>query len=160
MASPKSGKAETEAAARHISEHNKAGPREPAERRYKTNDTTIEKLGELLKDSPAGVVVHRDEIVGLLASCEREGHENDRRFYLEAWNGNSSHDVDRIGRGSIHIPNLCITILGGIQPDKLRAYQETTEDRLSNDGVLQRFPLSIARLPRPLRCSHIYCMDT
>jgi hypothetical protein len=40
---------------------------------------------------------------------------------LEAWNGNSSHDVDRIGRGSIHIPNLCITILGGIQPDKLRA---------------------------------------
>jgi hypothetical protein len=89
------------------------------------------------------VLVHRDEVVGLLASWDREGHESDRQFYLEAWAGNASHDVDRIGRGSIHIPNLCVTILGGIQPDKLRAYQEMTEDRLSNDGVLQRFQLLV-----------------
>jgi hypothetical protein len=39
--------------------------------------------------------------------------------------------------------NLCITILGGIQPDRLRAYQEMTENRLSNDGVLQRFQLLV-----------------
>jgi Protein of unknown function (DUF3987)/Bifunctional DNA primase/polymerase, N-terminal len=142
-AAAKGSKAGTEAAAQKIKEHKKAEPKKPAERRFKTNDATIEKLGELLKDSPAGVAVHRDEIVGLLASWEREGHESDRQFYLEAWNGNASHDVDRIGRGSIHIPNLCITILGGIQPDKLRAYQEMTEDRLSNDGVLQRFQLLV-----------------
>ena len=139
----KDGKAEAEAAAQKIKEHKNAAPKEPAERRFKTNDTTIEKLGELLRDSPAGVAVHRDEIVGLLASWERDGHESDRQFYLEAWNGNASHDVDRIGRGSIHIPNLCITILGGIQPDRLRAYQEMTENRLSNDGVLQRFQLLV-----------------
>jgi hypothetical protein len=139
----KGSKAETEAAAQKIKEHKKAAPKEPGERRFKTNDTTIEKLGELLRDSPAGMPVHRDEIVGLLASWERDGHESDRQFYLEAWNGNSGHDVDRIGRGSIHIPNLCVTILGGIQPDKLRAYQQLTEDRLSNDGVLQRFQLLV-----------------
>jgi hypothetical protein len=147
-AAAKGGKLEAEAAAQRVDEHKKTAPKPPAERRFKTNDTTIEKLGELLKDSPAGVAVHRDELVGLLASWEREGHEGARQFYLEGWNGNSSYDVDRIGRGSIHIPNLCLTVLGGIQPDKLRGYLEMLEDRLSNDGALQRFQLLVYPDPR------------
>jgi hypothetical protein len=131
-----------------LREHNKQGPSEPTERRFKTNDPTVEKLGELLRDNPAGLLLQRDELVGLLASWDRDGHEGARQFYLEAWSGTSSFDTDRIGRGSIHIPNLCVTLFGGIQPDKLRSYLEAAEHALANDGALQRFQLLVYPDPR------------
>ncbi len=115
----------------------------PAMRRYKTNDGSIEKIGEILRDNPAGLLVLRDELVGLLASWERAGHEEDRAFYLEAWNGMNSHDVDRIGRGSIRVPNLCLSLFGGIQPDKLVGYLEEASNALANDGMLQRFQVLV-----------------
>ncbi|HRP44787.1 MAG TPA: DUF3987 domain-containing protein, partial [Ginsengibacter sp.] len=110
---------------------------------YKSNDATIEKLGEMLRDNPAGFLMLRDELTGLLASWERSGHEGDRAFYLESWNGNVSFDTDRIGRGSIFIPNLCLSIFGGIQPDKLQALLELTANALANDGTIQRFQMLV-----------------
>ena len=54
-----------------------------------------------------------------------------------------SFDTDRIGRGSIFIPNLCVSLFGGIQPDKLIAYLEQAAHALANDGMLQRFQLLV-----------------
>ena len=123
--------------------HKAAEPEAPTLRRYKSNDSTIEKLGELLRANPAGLLVLRDELVGLIASWDREGREGERAFYLEAWNGTESFDTDRIGRGSIFIPNLCVSLFGGIQPDKLVAYLEQAAHALANDGMLQRFQLLV-----------------
>jgi len=123
--------------------HAEEEPAAPSARRYRTNDTTVEKLGELLRENPAGLLVLRDELVGLLATWEREGREGERAFFLEAWNGNQSFDTDRIGRGHISIPNLCVSIFGGIQPDKLTAYLEQAAHALANDGMLQRFQLLV-----------------
>jgi Protein of unknown function (DUF3987) len=78
----------------------------------------------------------RDELVGLIATWEREGREGERAFFLEAWNGNQSFDTDRIGRGHISIPNLCASVFGGIQPDKLTVYLEQAAHALANDGML------------------------
>ena len=118
-------------------------PPEPILKRYKTNDTTVEKLGELLRDNPAGILVIRDELTGLISSWEKEGREGDRTFFLEAWNGNQSYDTDRIGRGHISIPNICVAIFGGMQPDKLVAYLEQAAHSLQNDGMLQRFQVLV-----------------
>ena len=115
----------------------------PTLKRYKTNDSTIEKLGELLRDNPTGLLVLRDELVGLIASWDKEGRESERAFYLEAWNGLGSFDTDRIGRGSTTIPNVCLSIFGGIQPDKLIVYLEKASNALANDGMLQRFQLLV-----------------
>jgi len=41
-------------------------PEEQIDRRYVTNDTTYEKLGEILAQNPNGVLAHRDELVSLL----------------------------------------------------------------------------------------------
>jgi hypothetical protein len=43
-------------------------PEEPQERRFKSNDSTVEKLGDLLVHNPQGMLVFRDELIGLLAS--------------------------------------------------------------------------------------------
>ena len=129
-------------AAKHALKNLKV-PEVPVWRRYRTNDTTVEKLGELLKENPRGILIFRDELIGLLAALDREDRKSDRGFYLEAWNGYGNYHYDRIGRGTVSIENCCVSILGGIQPSKLLAYLHQARDALGNDGLLQRFQLLV-----------------
>lgn len=116
----------------------------PARRRYLTQDSTVEKLGELLAANPRGILVFRDELTGWLRSMDREGHEGARSFYLEAWNGTGSYTYDRIGRGTIDIEAACVSILGSIQPGPLRAYiSDALRGGASDDGLLQRFQVVV-----------------
>jgi putative DNA primase/helicase len=116
----------------------------PILKRYKTEDSTVEKIGEILKDNPQGILIHRDELFGWLKSLDKYGREGDRAFYLEAWNGNGSFTVDRIGRGTLHIPALCLSILGGIQPGPLSSYiYQASKGGVGDDGLLQRFQLLV-----------------
>ncbi|MBF0207073.1 MAG: DUF3987 domain-containing protein [Oligoflexia bacterium] len=114
----------------------------PTCKRYKTNDATIEKSGQLFLENPMGLLLVRDELAGRPCSLQKYGREGDREFYLEAWNGYGSYTVDRIGRGTVHIPALCLSIFGGIQPDKLNKHLTENIER-SDDGLLQRFQLLI-----------------
>lgn len=116
-------------------------PEEPTLRRYRTNDSTPEKLSELLNENPRGILVFRDELTALISGWEKEGREMERGFYLEAWNGKQSYFCDRIGRGTTYTPNMCVSIFGGIQPDKLLTY--LNECRKSNDGMFQRFQMLV-----------------
>jgi hypothetical protein len=123
---------------------------EPVLKRYKTEDATVEKISEILLENPRGILVHRDELSGWLRNLEKQGREGDRSFYLEAWNGTGSFDVDRIGRGSLHIPALCLSILGGIQPGPLSTYvYQATQGEKGDDGLLQRFQLLVWPDPPP-----------
>ncbi len=117
---------------------------EVKEQRYKTNDPTVEKLAVLLEQNPRGLLLSRDELSGWLRSLERTGREGDREFFLESWNGTGSYTVDRIGRGTLHVDALCLSIFGGIQPGKLGRYvREAMEGGFSDDGLLQRFQLLV-----------------
>ena len=129
--------------------HDLQAPEEPKERRFKSNDSTVEKLGDMLVSNPQGMLVYRDELIGLLASWERDGREGDKAFYLEGWNGTGSFNIDRIGRGSLHIKNLCISVFGGIQPDLLERYLAGIATSLDNDGRIQRFQVMV--YPNPVR---------
>ncbi|WBY02760.1 YfjI family protein [Ramlibacter tataouinensis] len=118
-------------------------PQEPTTRRFKTNDATAEKIADLLAHNPAGLLVYRDELVGLWASWERDGREGDRALYLEGWNGTGSFNVDRIARGSVFVPNVCLSVFGGIQPDILERYLRKVTGSLDNDGAMQRFQVLV-----------------
>lgn len=116
----------------------------PILKRYKTEDSTMEKIGEILQENPQGILIHRDELVGWLKSLDKYGREGDRAFYLESWNGNGSYTVDRIGRGTLHIPALCLSIVGGIQPGPLGWYvHQATAGGGGDDGLLQRFQILV-----------------
>jgi putative DNA primase/helicase len=118
---------------------------EPVLRRYIVNDSTPEALCETLKNNPQGVMVERDELIGLLRSMDREGNQEARALYLTAADGDKSFTVDRIMRGSgRHIEGLCVSIVGGIQPGVLAAYvRETQRSGAGDDGLLQRFGLMV-----------------
>jgi hypothetical protein len=124
-----------------LSEANEAAP---TRRRYIVNDTTVEKLGELLNQNPRGLLLFRDELTGFLRTLDREGHENDRAFYLEAWNGTGRYTYDRIQRGTIEIEAACVSILGSIQPGPLGHYlRAALEGGVGDDGLIQRFQLLV-----------------
>lgn len=117
---------------------------EQSERRYVVMDPTTEKLGELLNENPRGLLLLRDELGAFLRNLNKSGREGDREFYLEAWNGNQSFSVDRIGRGSIHIDAVCLSICGGITPGKLDGYlRSALKGDAGDDGLLQRFQLMV-----------------
>jgi hypothetical protein len=116
----------------------------PTEPRVVVNDATVEKLGELLKANPRGLVQFRDELAGWLASLDREGREGDRAFWLECWNGTGAFTVDRIGRGTIRIEACAMSILGGMQPGKLAEYvRGAVRGGFADDGLIQRFQLAV-----------------
>lgn len=119
-------------------------PEEPKLRRLIVNDSTFEALHQTMSENPAGVLAIRDELTGWWTALDRAGREGERAFCLQAWNGDTGHTIDRIGRGSIHVEACCMSMLGGIQPGRLRSYLvDALEDGPGNDGLIQRFQLLV-----------------
>lgn len=119
------------------------GVDEPKEKRLSTSDATVEKLGELLNENENGILQTRDEITGWFRSLDRPGRESDRAFYLECWDGSGTSKVDRIGRGSIPVKNLTLSIFGTIQPAMLEPYLRGSIEGYTDDGLIQRFQMLV-----------------
>ena len=116
----------------------------PICKRYITNNATYEKLGEILVENPNGVMVEYDEIIGLLKQLDASGQEVARSFYLSGANGDTPCTFDRIMRGTLHIPAVCLSIIGGIQPGVLAEYvRQANSGGAGADGLLQRFGLMV-----------------
>src|SRR5262249_60563 len=118
-------------------------PAAPVARRLITNDVTVEKLGELLRDNPNGLLVYRDELSGFLRTLDKQGHESDRSFYLESWNGTGSFTYDRSGRGTGHVRGVGRWRVGGIQAGPLAAYVRGATAGGGDDGLISRFQLAV-----------------
>jgi Protein of unknown function (DUF3987) len=82
-------------------------------------------------------------VSGFLHTMDRPGHEDDRAFYCEAWNGTGAYTYDRIGRGTLHIRAACVSVLGGIQPGPLERYLRDVFGGRGDDGLIQRFQLAV-----------------
>ncbi|WP_103730266.1 DUF3987 domain-containing protein [Novosphingobium sp. HII-3] len=110
----------------------------PGQVRLRLSDTTIEAAQEVFRSTTSGLLIHADELSGWFGSLDKysggRGASADRAFWLQAWNG-GQYAVNRVSRGSILLPNLSASILGGIQPDAIRRIMADAVD----DGLLQRF---------------------
>jgi len=115
----------------------------PHQRRLIVNDVTVEKLGELLNESPNGVLLQRDELSGWLARMNASDAGVDRAFYLEAYNGDGSYTYDRIGRGTVRIESATLALIGGIQPSKLAPLVRAAANGQNDDGLIQRLQLAV-----------------
>lgn len=119
-------------------------PLEPQPSRLKVNDATYQKLGQILVGNPRGTLAFQDELSGLLMRLDAEGQESARAFYLEAWNGQQSYTFDRIERGTLCIPKLCLSLLGGLQPSKLKLYlHNAVHGGKGDDGLAQRLQMLV-----------------
>ena len=119
-------------------------PEEPSARRFLVNDATVEKLGEVMQKNEWGTLAYRDELYGLLTSLDRAGQEGSRSFYLTSYDGNQSYTFDRIIRGTVHVPRLCLAMIGGIQPGRIQEYvRGAVTGGNADDGLLQRFSMTV-----------------
>ena len=95
-----------------LSKEEKQKKEPPKQTRLAMQDTTIEAAQEILKDSPDGVLLYQDELSGWFGSMDKyssaRGAAKDRAFWLQSYNG-GPYTVNRIGRGSLLIPNLSVS---------------------------------------------------
>jgi hypothetical protein len=120
-------------------------PAQPKLERIITSDFTIEGIARLLVDNERGLLCYTDELAGwfgLMGKYSANGGGNDRAAWLEFYQGGPK-PIDRAGR-TILIPNASVSVIGAIQPEKIRALSKTMDD----DGLLQRFiPIVLPKEP-------------
>lgn len=115
---------------------------EATRRLFKTNETSIQSMTLLQVQNERGILVFRDELTGLLVKWDTEQGNDERAYFLEGWNGNGSYTDFKIGRGITDAKSICISLLGGIQPDKLARYLYQA-NKGNNDGLVQRLQLAV-----------------
>ena len=115
-------------------------PVPPPLKRHFTSDGTAEKLGEICRDNPNGILIHRDELVTMLEDLGKPEKASARGFFLTGWNGNEGYTFDRIMHGTVRIPALNLSVFGTTQPGRLAGYIRETLRSL-DDGMVQRLQL-------------------
>lgn len=119
-------------------------PTPPVRKRAVIHDATYQVTAKLMSGSPDGLLYLRDEITGMISAWDADGQESARSFYLTAWNGSSTYNVDRIGRATDYIERAFICIVGGLQPSILEQYiAQARAGGFDNDGMLQRFQMLV-----------------
>lgn len=109
-------------------------PDAPQRRRLIVRDATPEAVAAILSGNPHGTLHVRDELAGWLMSFDRYS-PGGREFWLEAYGGRP-HTIDRKGSPKpLHIPFNGVSVLGGIQPEKLHDCMLNATD----DGLVARF---------------------
>ncbi|MEP3632378.1 MAG: YfjI family protein [Shimia thalassica] len=119
----------------------------PIQQRVRITDATTEKIADLLSTTWRGILLHRDEMSGWLHSMDRYSGGGDRAFWLEAFGGRS-FTVDRKSNPEpLQVDKLSVSVLGGIQPDKLNRLLHNSDD----DGLLARFLIVYPEPVAPVR---------
>ena len=111
-------------------------PDKPVLEQFKSVDFTIEALADVLESQPRGVLIHQDELAGMILSLNqyKGGKGSDRQHLLELFNC-ESWKLDRKS-GSRFIHNTFASIIGGVQPQIMPKIFDTDS---FNDGLLPRF---------------------
>jgi hypothetical protein len=95
-------------------------PEKPILPRVVCNDTTIERLAELLDENPRGLLLARDELAGWFGSFARykgKGGGSDLTDWLSMHRANPvTIDRKTTERKSMFIPRAAVSVAGTIQP--------------------------------------------
>ena len=131
----------------------------PQRRRFLVQDATPEAMVEILSGNTHGTMHLRDEIAGWLDSFERYS-PGGRSFWLEAYGGRP-YVADRKSQAGkpLVVPYNGVSVLGGIQPEKMR----DSLLGLADDGLVARFlwvwPETVA-YRRPSRVAQPGALET
>ena len=120
-------------------------PDEPILRRYTAHQSSVQALGELLRQNPNGLLVERDELAALLSDLAQEEQAEARGFYLTGADGVAGYTFDTIGRGlNRRVDAVCLSIIGTTQPGKIGRYlRQARAGGEGDDGLMQRFGLMV-----------------
>lgn len=118
--------------------------RAPAPALY-TSDTTIAALSERLQGNPRGLLMLTEEFaswIGGIDSGDRGDASKNRGDWLQLRDG-GPHQIDRVERGSVFVPNWGVSVLAACTPDGLAKQMK----HMPEDGLIQRFVPCILAAP-------------
>jgi Protein of unknown function (DUF3987) len=119
-------------------------PDKPKLGRTYADDTTVERLADILNENRRGVLIIKDELSGWLGAMnqyKQGGKGADRQFWLSV-HTNQPVSVDRKSLDEpIIVGHPWVSVIGGIQPEVLPDFGK---DR--GDGLIDRF---IPAYPKP-----------
>jgi hypothetical protein len=122
------------------------GEDDPPKRRHiVTSDCTVEALAAIYSGDDHGLIIHRDELAGLILSQNQykaRGSGDDREKYLQLWDG-GGFKVDRV-KGTQIVKRSGASIIGGIQP---RILPRIFGEESFHTGLFPRF---IPIVPDPI----------
>lgn len=118
-------------------EEDASPPERPINHRIVVNDATTESLSQLFMDNQRGLTYMNDELSSWFGTFDAYrsggGPTKDRPLALHAYEG-GPRIVDRVS-GTVSVPNWSYSVIGTIQPDKIREIAKGSSD----DGLMQRF---------------------
>lgn len=110
-----------------------------------TSDATVPALSERLKDNHRGILMLNEEFsswIGAIDSADRGDAAKNRGDWLQLRDG-GAHQIDRISRGSVFVPNWGASVLAACTPDGIAK----TMKNMPEDGLIQRFVPCIMGAP-------------
>jgi hypothetical protein len=130
---------ENEKAIKEAKARGEPGPDPTPKPQWRTKilgNTTTEALAMVLSENPEGVFSPFDELSAFFGGMDtyKSSKGADRPFWIQMHEG-GGYTVRRKTSDSIRIEHCAVSILGGIQPDKLKPMVP----ELATDGLLQRF---------------------
>ncbi len=103
---------------------------------FYTTDATLEAIASVLEAS-SGLSMIRDELVGWVQSHDAYRKAGDRQTWLSLWSA-SPLKIDRKTSPPLMIVAPCVSVIGGIQPDRLG---DLRSDAGQRDGFVERLLL-------------------
>ena len=110
---------------------------EPQPRQLYLDDYTLEALLSRHAVNPRGISIYKDELNGFFNDMNKYRKGSDEEFWLQSYN-NKSYQVARKTTEPLRVDNLCISIIGTIQPEVMAGVADASK----GNGVIERFLFS------------------
>lgn len=110
-----------------------------------TSDSTIPALSVALQANPRGLLMLTEEFaswIGGIDSADRGESAKNRGDWLQLRDG-GPHQINRVARGAVYVPNWGVSVLAACTPDGLAKQMK----QMPEDGLIQRFVPCILSSP-------------
>lgn len=110
-----------------------------------TSDSTIPALSIALQANPRGLLMLTEEFsswVGGIDAADRGESAKNRGDWLQLRDG-GPHQINRVERGAVYVPNWGVSVLAACTPDGLAKQMK----QMPEDGLIQRFVPCIMASP-------------
>jgi len=111
----------------------RAAKEAPTKKKFLTNDVTVEGLLKTLERNPKGLGLFKDELRGFFEDMTRYS-SNSIGFWLSVFNG-GSWEKERVNAETPSVDDICISILGSIQPGVLNKLASNNTE----NGMIDRW---------------------
>jgi putative DNA primase/helicase len=125
------------------------------EPQLRVGDVTAQALVQVAAVNEKGLLLQLDELSGWWSQINRTGGE---QLWLEAYGG-GSYTHTRVGKPTIRIDRLTVSVLGTTQPAPLSELLTAKSDKGFSARCLYVFPEPMSGFQRPMRLDHEHAME-